>query len=131
MIVSRKLKHSAVIAGDERGGHPRIDSRPQHAGVGPNHRGSLMQVGTEELSTVEYESPNKSNHRGQSLSDRRERIVERAFHTTRPVKGERRFLGRNVASYEQKRSCLFEIARVLVRFDHVSSVIVNANHSIM
>jgi hypothetical protein len=28
-------------------------------------------------------------------------------------------------------SPLFEIARVLVRFDHVASVIVNANHSIM
>ena len=29
------------------------------------------------------------------------------------------------------RSPLFEIARVLVRLDHVASVIVNANHSIM
>jgi hypothetical protein len=28
-------------------------------------------------------------------------------------------------------SSLFEIARVLVRFDHVASRIVNANHSIM
>jgi hypothetical protein len=28
-------------------------------------------------------------------------------------------------------SPLFEIARVLVRFDHVASRIVNANHSIM
>jgi hypothetical protein len=28
-------------------------------------------------------------------------------------------------------SPLFEIARVLVRLDHVASVIVNANHSIM
>jgi hypothetical protein len=26
---------------------------------------------------------------------------------------------------------LFEIARVLVRFDHVASFIVNANHSVM
>jgi hypothetical protein len=30
-----------------------------------------------------------------------------------------------------KNSPLFEIARVLVRFDHVASRIVNANHSIM
>ena len=29
------------------------------------------------------------------------------------------------------RSWLFEIALVLVRFDHVASIIVNANHSIM
>ena len=29
------------------------------------------------------------------------------------------------------RSPLFEIARVLVRFDHVASVIVNAHHGIM
>ena len=28
-------------------------------------------------------------------------------------------------------SPLFECARVLVRFDHVASVVVNANHSIM
>jgi hypothetical protein len=32
---------------------------------------------------------------------------------------------------EQRGSRLFEIARVLVRFDHVASVIVNANHCIM
>jgi hypothetical protein len=31
----------------------------------------------------------------------------------------------------QARSPLFEIARVLVRLDHVARVIVNANHSIM
>jgi len=31
----------------------------------------------------------------------------------------------------QPRSPLFEIALVLVRFDHVASVIVNANHSIV
>jgi hypothetical protein len=30
-----------------------------------------------------------------------------------------------------KNSPLFEIARVLVRFDHVASVIVNANDGIM
>jgi hypothetical protein len=29
------------------------------------------------------------------------------------------------------RSPLFEVARVLVRLDHIASVIVNANHSIM
>jgi hypothetical protein len=29
-----------------------------------------------------------------------------------------------------KTSRLFEIARVLVRFDHVANVIVNANHKI-
>jgi hypothetical protein len=28
-------------------------------------------------------------------------------------------------------SPLFELARVLVRFDHVASIIVNANHGIM
>jgi hypothetical protein len=32
---------------------------------------------------------------------------------------------------ERKASPLFEIARVLVRLDHVARVIVNANHSIM
>jgi hypothetical protein len=31
----------------------------------------------------------------------------------------------------KKRSCLFEIATVFVRLDHIASVIVNANHSIM
>jgi hypothetical protein len=31
---------------------------------------------------------------------------------------------------ERKASPLFEIARVLVRFDHVASAIVNADHSI-
>jgi hypothetical protein len=30
-----------------------------------------------------------------------------------------------------KNSPLFELARVLVRLDHVASFIVNANHSIM
>jgi len=30
-----------------------------------------------------------------------------------------------------KASPLFEIARVLVRFDHVARFVVNANHSIM
>jgi hypothetical protein len=30
-----------------------------------------------------------------------------------------------------ERSPLFEIARVLVRFDHVASFILNANHSMM
>jgi hypothetical protein len=30
-----------------------------------------------------------------------------------------------------KNSPLLEIARLLVRFDHVASVIVNANHGIM
>jgi hypothetical protein len=32
---------------------------------------------------------------------------------------------------ERKASPLFEIVRVLVRFDHVASFIVNANHSAM
>jgi hypothetical protein len=32
---------------------------------------------------------------------------------------------------ERKASPLSEIARVLVRFDHFASVIVNANHGIM
>jgi hypothetical protein len=31
----------------------------------------------------------------------------------------------------KKNSRLFELARVLVRFDHVASVIVKANHGIM
>jgi hypothetical protein len=30
-----------------------------------------------------------------------------------------------------KRSPLFELARVLVSFDHIASIIVNANHGIM
>jgi len=30
-----------------------------------------------------------------------------------------------------KTSLLFELAIVLVRFDHVASIIVNANHSVM
>ena len=32
---------------------------------------------------------------------------------------------------ERKASPLFELARVLMRFDHVASIIVNADHSIM
>jgi hypothetical protein len=32
---------------------------------------------------------------------------------------------------DKRRSPLFEIARLLVRFDHVASFIVNANHGIM
>jgi hypothetical protein len=32
---------------------------------------------------------------------------------------------------KQKNSPLFEITRVLVRFDHVTRCIVNANHSVM
>jgi hypothetical protein len=32
---------------------------------------------------------------------------------------------------ERKASPFFEIARVFMRFDHVASLIVNANHSIM
>ena len=36
-----------------------------------------------------------------------------------------------VAAFCFTRSRLFEIARVLVRFDHVARFIVNANHSIM
>jgi hypothetical protein len=31
----------------------------------------------------------------------------------------------------KKTSPLFELARVLVRFNHIASVIVNANHGIM
>jgi hypothetical protein len=34
-------------------------------------------------------------------------------------------------SAHRQRSRLFEIALVLVRLDHVASVIVNSNHSIM
>jgi len=36
-----------------------------------------------------------------------------------------------VAAFVLPGSPLFEIARVLVRFDHVTSFIVNADHSIM
>jgi hypothetical protein len=36
-----------------------------------------------------------------------------------------------VAAFCFARSGLFEIARVLVRFNHVAGVIINANHSIM
>ena len=32
---------------------------------------------------------------------------------------------------ERKASPLFELARVLVRLDHIASIVVNANHSIM
>jgi hypothetical protein len=32
---------------------------------------------------------------------------------------------------ERKASPLFEIARLLVRFDHVARIIVDANHGIM
>jgi hypothetical protein len=32
---------------------------------------------------------------------------------------------------ERKASPLFEIARLLVRFDHVATFVVNANHSAM
>jgi hypothetical protein len=35
----------------------------------------------------------------------------------------------DVARVETSR--LFELARVLVRFDHITNVIVNANHSVM
>jgi predicted trehalose synthase len=38
--------------------------------------------------------------------------------------------GMSARRAERKASPLFEIARVLVRFDHVASFIVNANHSI-
>jgi hypothetical protein len=44
----------------------------------------------------------------------------------------RKRLGRNRADViTSEKSPLFEIARVLVRLDHVASVIINANHSIM
>jgi len=36
-----------------------------------------------------------------------------------------------VVTRHSKNSWLFEIALVFVRFDHVASVIVNANHTIM
>jgi hypothetical protein len=39
--------------------------------------------------------------------------------------------GMSARRAERKASPLFEIARVLVRFDHVASFVVNANHSIM
>jgi len=32
---------------------------------------------------------------------------------------------------DQKNLPLFELARLLVRFDHIASLIVNANHTIM
>jgi hypothetical protein len=32
---------------------------------------------------------------------------------------------------EQAKNLLFELARVFVRFDHVASTVVNANHDIM
>jgi len=38
---------------------------------------------------------------------------------------------REVRSDASKNSPLFELARVLVRFDHVARFIANANHSIM
>ena len=41
------------------------------------------------------------------------------------------FRKRNPLEPEKRPLRLFEIARVLVRFDHVASVIVNANHGIM
>jgi hypothetical protein len=36
-----------------------------------------------------------------------------------------------IALFKKKLSRLFELTFVLLRFDHVASVIVNANHSIM
>ena len=39
--------------------------------------------------------------------------------------------GMSGRSAERKPSPLFELARVLVRLDHVARFIVNANHSIM
>ena len=33
--------------------------------------------------------------------------------------------------HAERSSSLFELARVLVRFDHVASIIVNANHSVI
>jgi hypothetical protein len=43
-----------------------------------------------------------------------------------------KFSGTNAFAEHSKhdRSRLFELARVLVRFDHVASFIVNTNHSI-
>jgi hypothetical protein len=37
---------------------------------------------------------------------------------------------KSAAACEQKNLRLFELARVLVRLDHVASFIVNANHSV-
>ena len=39
--------------------------------------------------------------------------------------------GATAAQRGATRLSLFELARVLVRFDHVASFIINANHSIM
>jgi hypothetical protein len=41
------------------------------------------------------------------------------------------FRKRNPLEPEKRPLRFFEIARVLVRFDHVASFIVNANHRIM
>jgi len=41
------------------------------------------------------------------------------------------FRNQNPSGPGSARSPLFEIARVLVRLDHVASIIVNANHSVM
>ena len=36
-----------------------------------------------------------------------------------------------MAAFVFTRSAVFEIARVLVRFDHIASIIVNVNHGVM
>jgi hypothetical protein len=41
------------------------------------------------------------------------------------------FRKRNPLGPEKRPLRLFELARLLVRFDHVAHIIVNANHSIM
>jgi hypothetical protein len=49
----------------------------------------------------------------------------------RPIFSIRNHLHREAEVKQNKTSPLFEIALVLVRFNHVARVIVNANHSIM